>query len=65
MDLKFAKYKIFYNEGNPNNATIHIRAIVDNHVVYKQWLHRRWRYFMDSMYYFDGLDRDGYIKKVG
>lgn len=27
-------YRLFINDNNPNNKTIHVRAIVDDHVVY-------------------------------
>jgi hypothetical protein len=56
------KLKIFYNEGNPNNSTIHILGIVDEEIekrktkliVYKKWLkHKKyWDYRVETFLFF-------------
>jgi hypothetical protein len=59
------KYRIFYSEGNHNNKTVHIRAIVDNsQVVFKWWSRskQRWIYKVEDMYYFKSLSRSGNIE---
>lgn len=45
-------FRIYYGEGNVNNRTIHIRAIVDDQVVYRFWVRskRRWQYEVESTY---------------
>ncbi len=61
------KYRIFYEEGNLNNARIHILAFVDNDmVVYKRWNREKqaWRYNVEHMSWFDLLKRKGWMKKV-
>ena len=48
-------YELFFNEGNVNNATIHIRAIVDNEmVVFRRWSEHKtdWTYEIVSIYWF-------------
>lgn len=60
-------YRIYYNKGNINNCRIHIRAIVDDHmVVFQEYLKRRkiWVYKMKSLYYFELLDEGGNIAKI-
>lgn len=42
----------FYNDGNVNNATLHIRAIVDSDiVVYRVWVGRKqvWSYRVETL----------------
>ena len=61
------KYRIFWGEGNPNNKTIHVRAVVDEYqVVYKQWFSRkqRWCYSVRDMTWFDLLKERNVIKEV-
>lgn len=51
-----AKVKLFFGEGNINNATLHIRAIIDeDQVVFKRWLkHKKyWLYEVKDMYFFE------------
>lgn len=65
------KYKIIYSnvdgKDNPNNQKIHIRAFVDNCIVYRFWLkgERMWRYNIESVYYFESLIRCNVIFKDG
>lgn len=50
-----ATYRLFYDDDNHNNKTIHILAIVDNdQVVYKWWgkHKRRWFYDVEWVYFF-------------
>ena len=59
------KYRWFCGEGNPNNKTIHIRAIVDSaQIVYKQWSRRKqyWVYVVVDDFWFD-INAE-YLKKV-
>ena len=52
------KIRIYYNEGNPNNRLIHIRAIVDEaYIVFCVWSRRRgyYMYQVESMCYFELL----------
>jgi hypothetical protein len=60
--------KIFFNENNINNKTIHIRDVVDDDmVVYRFWSRpkKRWRYDIDSMYYFKLLFDKNVLSKTG
>jgi len=62
------KYKLFYNEGNPNNKIIYIRAIVDKEwVVYKERIgnsmSKTWQYHIEHTTYFDLLKKKGVIEK--
>lgn len=50
-----AKVKLFFGDGNINNATLHIRAIIDeDQVVFKRWLKHKqyWLYEVKDMYFF-------------
>lgn len=61
------KYRIFWNKDNPNNETIHVRAIVDeDQIVYKQWYSskQRWMYHVRDILWFDMLKKEGIIKKI-
>jgi hypothetical protein len=45
------KIKEFYGEGNINNRTLHIRAIVDdNAIVFRVWAGGTWNYHVSSRY---------------
>lgn len=62
------KYRIFWSKGNLNNATIHIRAIVDkDQVVYCEWLRSKqmWWYQIKSIYWFNLLEKGGQLTKIG
>lgn len=48
--------RFFYQEGNPNNRTVHVRAIVDDdYIVIRQWSRRRqrWIYTVEDRLYFE------------
>ncbi len=65
MNIKVGKtYKLFWYEGNINNKTIHIRAFVDDQIVYRYWSKRKqsWYYKIDTEYFFYLLEREGVIK---
>jgi hypothetical protein len=67
MKLEIGKtYQIYFNSGNINNETIHVRAIVDEvYIVYRVWISNQkiWRYKMDRQSYFNYLIKDGFIKE--
>jgi len=55
----------YYNPNNPNNRTVHIRAIVDgDQVVVRKWNRRtrRWMYSVENMSYFE-ISRENWTKK--
>ncbi len=61
------KYRMYPNNEYPINCIIHIRAIVDKEqVVYKKWFRtkQRWRYFVDSIIYFNLLEKNNELKKI-
>ena len=61
------KYRIFFDKGNPNNRTIHIRAIVDEeYYVVRYWgKHKRhWIYQIEYKSHLDLLDYAKHIKEV-
>lgn len=49
----------YFNEGNPNNAKFHVRALVDNRVVVRTWWKnkQRWNYevWHSWEFEFDGI----------
>lgn len=60
------KLKIYIGENNPNNKTVHIRAIVDESiVVYRVWRKswQGWDYWCRASSYFEGLYKEGYLKR--
>ena len=61
-----ATLRLFWGEGNPNNQTIHIRAIVDDeYVVSRFWSHSKgWRYQIEWGYWFWMIDKDGRVTVV-
>jgi hypothetical protein len=36
--------RLNYGKGNPNNRLIHTLAVVDDHIVFKQWSRRKQRF---------------------
>ncbi len=61
------KYRLFWNDNNLNNKTIHIRAIVDEYgVVYKKWSRYKARgvYAIDDISYFSTLKEQGVMKQI-
>ena len=50
-----AALRLFFNKGNIKNQVIHIRGIVDDHVVFRTWSKRkqRWIYNVESWCWFD------------
>ena len=60
------KIKVFYSDGNINNQTRHIRAIVDDEfVVYRTWQKRKreWFYHVKHIYHFELLLENGRLFK--
>ena len=58
-------WRIFFSEGNLNNKTVHIRAVVDeDHIVYRSWSKRkqRWIYHIDHEYLFELYQEQGHMK---
>jgi hypothetical protein len=54
------KIKEFYNEGNINNRTIHIRAIVDDvAIVFRVYTKGIWNYHVNSRYKFEYMYEKG------
>lgn len=62
-----AVIKLDYGENNPNNKTMHVRAIVDDDmIVYRVWSQSKqiWRYHVEGVYFFTlGYSKD-YLKFV-
>lgn len=58
-------WRIVYQPDNPNNRTIHIRAIIDGRMlVYMTHSPSRgWRYSIEPLGYFQMLWRDGNLKR--
>lgn len=56
----------FWGVGNMNNRTVHVRAVVDEQVVFRVWLkHKRiWRYDVVSQYSIGRRLREGRAKVV-
>ena len=55
-------YKLNLGKGNPNNKTMHIRAVVDDEaVVYRVWSRHKqgWRYKLDTLSLFAMYDAAG------
>lgn len=50
-----SKFRVFYSEGNPNNRTLHIRGIVDDRAIVREWFpsKQRWYYEALEVYWFD------------
>jgi hypothetical protein len=61
------KLKVFYNEGNSNNETIHIRGIIDkDQVIVRKWINhcKDWKYRIEWIYWFEILLKDKQVKKI-
>ncbi|NIQ91038.1 MAG: hypothetical protein GWM98_04820 [Nitrospinaceae bacterium] len=61
------KIRIFINEGNPNNCTQHIRAIVDeDQIVYKVYSRNRQfsRYFVEHIGHFENMHKNGWLSRA-
>ncbi len=61
--------RVFYSAksvDNPNNQVCHIRAIVDEQIVYRIWSYRykSWSYRIVDMYEFHLRYIDGYLETV-
>lgn len=54
--------RIFYDDNNPNNRDIQIRAIVDMEVVI--YLDEKNNYHMEPIHYFNVLCRCNSLKKI-
>jgi len=68
LNMKLAAgqtWRIFFSQDNPNNRTVHIRAIVDDeYVVSRTWSQRKqyWIYDCQHASYFDALFEHGALK---
>lgn len=61
------KYRLYYNEGNINNAIWHIRAIVDDeYIVCRKWSKRKqsWIYFIEDSHGFWLKFNDGKLVQI-
>ena len=60
-------YCLFINDNNSNNKTIHVRAIVDDHVVYAVWSQPKqtWRYHVDRVHLWMDWHNLGWLTPVG
>lgn len=59
--------RINYGEGNVNNCTVHICAILEGQqVIYRRWLRskKNWHYMTESMNYFKSLADNGNLKRL-
>lgn len=62
------KVRQFWNEGNINNALLHVRAIVDDdYIVTKEWWQgkRHWHYKMEHRTWYEMLHKDGVLTYAG
>jgi hypothetical protein len=60
-------WRIYFDAGNPNNRTIHIRAVLDGaYIVFRAWSKRKqsWSYAIEPTCYFDFLLREGHLRSV-
>lgn len=60
--------RLFINAGNPNNKTMHIRAIVDGeYVVYRVWSETKqnYAYALTDVLLFEGYIEEGWLTLVG
>jgi hypothetical protein len=67
MELQVGdKVRFYFNDGNPNNKTVQIRAIVDeNKIVVRRWHgFAGWSYWVENQFYFDICEKHGEAKKV-
>jgi hypothetical protein len=61
------KVRFDYGEPSPNNRVCHIRAIIDEeYIAFRVWskTRRRWLYYIDDVYFFQGAYALGYLKRV-
>lgn len=60
-------YRLFINENNSNNTTIHVRAIVDDHVVYAVWSQSKqtWRYRVEWIHLWMDWHNRGWLTAAG
>ena len=58
------KYREDYGTDMPANKKIHILAIVEEMIVFKYWTGVRWRYEIETPYYFEIRFKDGHLRKV-
>ena len=57
--------QIYFNENNPNNRLIHIRAIVDErYVVFRTWSKHKqdWMYEIHPIIHFEVLQKENCLK---
>ena len=55
-------WRLRYNEGNRNNALLHIRAIVDEeYIVVRVWHNAQWKYRLETVSSFIASSQAGYL----
>lgn len=62
-----AQVQFYWNENNPNNETVHVRAIVDeDKIIVRIWMGRTgWRYTVRDAYWFIMCIENGVATFVG
>jgi hypothetical protein len=60
-------YRLFIDDGNPDNKTVHVRAVVDDRVVYAVWSQPKqtWRYRVDRLRLWMDWHNLGWLTAVG
>ena len=55
-------WRLRYNEGNRNNALLHIRAIVDEeYIVVRVWHNAQWKYRLETVSSFIANSQAGHL----
>ena len=55
-------WRLHYNEGNRNNALLHIRAIVDEeYIVVRVWHNAQWKYRLETVSSFIASSQAGHL----
>lgn len=58
-----SRVRVFYSEGNVNNCIRHIRAVVDDQVVFRVWSVRKqtWRYHVEPLSWMSSTWKNGFL----
>jgi len=61
------KYKVFYGNGNINNQILHVRGIVDKHIVCCWWRMSKqyFQFIVETSYYFELLIKNKHLYNAG
>jgi hypothetical protein len=54
-------WRLYFQPGNVNNKIIHIRGVVDDRIAVRRWNGGRWRYRLESIYFFSTGIESGYL----